>query len=170
MNGNIGGYPGMTAPDFSLSDGDGEVWRLSDHRGKVVVLMFYPGDETPTCTKQMCSVRDRWQEYAATGAEVVGLSSDSVESHKSFARNHSLPLRLLADEGQKVARLYAATSFFPGKSARAVIVIDGEGRVAYRKLRPLIGMLIAPKDDETIAAILAAQNNRAEQPGQTAAI
>ncbi len=60
------------APDFTLKDGNGDDWRLSDHRGKVVVLLFYPGDETPVCTRQMCSLRDRWDDYLATGAEVVG--------------------------------------------------------------------------------------------------
>ena len=78
------------APDFTLKDGNGGEWRLSDHRGKVVVLLFYPGDETPVCTRQMCSLRDRWNDYLATGAEVVGISSDSVESHKNFAANHEL--------------------------------------------------------------------------------
>ena len=62
------------APDFSLPDGNGAQWRLSDHRGKVVVLLFYPGDETPICTAQLCSVRDRWEDYLATGAEVVGMA------------------------------------------------------------------------------------------------
>jgi peroxiredoxin len=69
------------APDFTLKDGNGDDWRLSDQRGKVVVLLFYPGDETPVCTRQMCSVRDRWDDYLATGSEVVGISGDSVESH-----------------------------------------------------------------------------------------
>src|SRR5688572_31793337 len=64
------------APDFTLKDGDAREWRLTDQRGKVVVLLFYPGDETPVCTRQMCSVRDRWADYQATSAEVVGISSD----------------------------------------------------------------------------------------------
>jgi len=65
-----------TAPDFTLPDGNGDEWSLSAQRGKVVVLLFYPGDETPICTRQMCSVRDRWADYSNTGAEVVGLSTD----------------------------------------------------------------------------------------------
>ena len=84
---------GCSAPDFALLDADGRHWRLSDQHGKVVVLLFYPGDETPICTRQMCSVRDRWEDYIATGAEVVGISANSVESHKSFAEHHDLPLR-----------------------------------------------------------------------------
>src|SRR6476660_2199918 len=112
------------AQHFSLPDGNGHQWRLSDHRGKVVVLLFYPGDETPICTKQMCSVRDRWEDYVATGAEVVGISTDSVESHRNFAQHHDLPLRLLADTDRKVADLYGAQSLIPGKVARSVFVIN----------------------------------------------
>src|SRR5919199_3380357 len=88
---------GAPAPDFTLKDGEGEDWQLSDRRGRVVVLLFYPGDETPTCTRQMCSVRDRWSDYSTTGAEVVGISMNTVESHKKFSENHQLPMRLLAD-------------------------------------------------------------------------
>ncbi|HEU4431819.1 MAG TPA: peroxiredoxin [Pyrinomonadaceae bacterium] len=143
------------APDFSLPDGDGKQWRLSDHRGKVVVLLFYPGDETPVCTKQMCSVRDRWEDYKATGAEVVGISSDSVESHRKFADHHELPLRLLSDTDRTAATLYGARSFIPGRVARSVFVIDAQGILRYSDIRP-VG-LIRPKDDATIAAIKAAQ-------------
>ena len=144
------------APDFTLKDGNGGDWRLSDQRGKVVVLLFYPGDETPVCTRQMCSVRDRWDDYLATGAEVVGISGDSVESHKNFAEHHNLPLRLLSDSERAVAKLYGAESFIPGRVARAVFVIDGKGILRYRDVRP-IG-LFKPKDDATIAAIKEASN------------
>src|SRR5688572_33471509 len=93
------------APDFTLNDGDAREWRLADQRGKIVVLLFYPGDETPVCTRQMCSVRDRWTDYQATGAEVVGISSDSVDSHRKLADHHDLPLRLLSDaDGQEIGR------------------------------------------------------------------
>ena len=139
------------APDFSLPDGNGEQWRLSDHRGKVVVLLFYPGDETPVCTRQMCSVRDRWEDYSATGAEVVGISSDSVDSHRKFAEHHDLPLRLLSDADRAVATLYGARSFIPGRVARSVFVIDAEGILRYSDVRP-VG-LIRPKDDAIISAI-----------------
>jgi len=145
---------GSTAPDFALQDGDGANWRLSDQRGKVVVLLFYPGDETPICTRQMCSVRDRWEDYAATGAEVIGISTNSVESHKSFAAHHELPLRLLADVDRKVADLYGANSMIPGKVARSVFVIDPQGVLSYRDVRPL--GLFRPKDDDIIAAIKSA--------------
>ena len=143
------------APDFTLTDGNGEQWRLSDHRGQVVVLLFYPGDETPVCTRQMCSLRDRWDDYLATGAEVVGVSSDSTESHKKFATHHDLPLRLLSDSDGAVSRLYGARSLIPGRVARAVFVIDAKGTLRYSDVRP-IG-LFKPKDDDNIAAIRAAQ-------------
>jgi peroxiredoxin Q/BCP len=143
------------APDFTLKDGNGAEWRLSNHRGKVVVLLFYPGDETPVCTRQMCSVRDRWEDYRETGAEVVGISSDSVESHKKFAEHHDLPLRLLSDPDREVAKKYSALSLIPGRVARSVFVIDANGTLRYSDVRP-IG-LFKPKDDATIAAIRAAQ-------------
>ena len=143
------------APDFTLKDGNGDEWRLSDNRGKVVVLLFYPGDETPVCTRQMCSLRDRWDDYLKTGAEVVGISSDSIESHKNFAAHHELPLRLLSDSDGSVSRLYGARSLIPGRVARAVFVIDAKGILRYSDVRP-IG-LFKPKDDDNIAAIRAAQ-------------
>jgi peroxiredoxin Q/BCP len=142
---------GDVAPDFALPDGDGQQWRLSEHRGKVVVLLFYPGDETPVCTRQMCSLRDRWTDYEGTGAEVVGISTDSVESHKSFASHHDLPLRLLSDRNRVVADLYGARSLIPGKVARSVFVIDASGVVRYRDVRPL--GLFKPKDSVVIEEI-----------------
>jgi peroxiredoxin Q/BCP len=147
---------GSAAPDFILKDGASNEWRLSDNRGKVVVLLFYPGDETPICTRQMCSVRDRWEDYAATGAEVVGISTDSVESHQEFAKHHELPLRLLSDSDQSVANLYGARSLIPGKVARSVFVIDAKGTIRHRDVRPL--GLFRPKDDEVIEAIKKAQS------------
>ena len=146
---------GTAAPDFTLRDGDGNEWRLSDQRGKVVALLFYPGDETPICTRQMCSVRDRWEDYLATGAEVVGISTDSIESHKKFAEHHDLPLRLLSDTDGQASNLYGARSLIPGKVARSVFVIDPQGILRYSDVRPL--GLFRPKDDTTIEAIKAAK-------------
>lgn len=142
------------APDFVLKDGDGNDWTLSDHRGKTVVLLFYPGDNTPVCTAQMCSVRDHWSEYQATGAEVVGISTDSVESHKGFAEKNELPLRLLSDPDRKASEMYEMKSWLPGRSARGVVVIDKEGKIAYQKAQPI--SLFKPKDDEVLEAIIRA--------------
>jgi peroxiredoxin Q/BCP len=146
------------APDFALKDGDAREWRLADNRGKVVVLLFYPGDETPVCTRQMCSVRDRWGDYQATGAEVVGISSDSVESHQKFAEHHDLPLRLLSDADGNVSKRYGARSLIPGKVARSVFVIDAGGILRYQDVRPL--GLLKPKDDVIISAIREAQGGK----------
>lgn len=155
MSNDTASRTGQTAPDFSLKDGEGRDWRLSDQRGKTVVLLFYPGDETPVCTRQMCSVRDRWEDYTATGAEVVGVSTDSPESHRKFAEHHGLPLRLLSDQDGAVARMFGATSWLPNRAARAVVVIDAAGVVRHNKAQPL--SLFRPKDDDVLKAIRAAQ-------------
>lgn len=145
---------GDKAPDFALPDLDGNEWKLSDQAGKVVVLLFYPGDDTPVCTAQLCSVRDNWSDYQATGAEVVGVSTDSVGSHKKFADKYSLTLRLLSDETGRVSSDYGMRSWLPGRSARGVVVIDREGIVTHHKVESL--SLFRPKDDEVLAAIAAA--------------
>lgn len=145
---------GDEAPDFTLSDGDGNDWTLSDHVGKTVVLLFYPGDYTPVCTAQLCSVRDHWSEYQATGAEVVGISTDSVESHKGFAEKNELPLRLLSDPDRKVASAYDMKSWLPGRNARGVVVIDKDGKIAYHKAQSL--SLFRPADEDVLKAIKAA--------------
>ena len=142
---------GQEAPNFALKDGDGNTWTLSDHRGKTVVLMFYPGDNTPVCTAQLCSVRDHWTEYQATGAEVVGISTDTVESHKGFAEKNSLPLRLLSDADRKVSEMYDMKSWLPGRSARGIVVIDKDGKIAYQKAEAI--SLFRPKDDDVLEAI-----------------
>jgi peroxiredoxin Q/BCP len=142
---------GENAPDFTLKNGDGNDWKLSERRGKTVVLLFYPGDNTPVCTKQMCSVRDNWEDYAATGAEVVGISTDSAMSHKGFAEKYDLPLTLLSDETGEVVEKYNVKSWLPGRSARAVVVIDKSGVVRHHQLQSL--SLFRPKDDEILKAI-----------------
>ena len=153
------------APDFTLKDERGQDWRLSEKRGHVVVMLFYPGDETPVCTKQMCSLRDRWSDYVATGAEIVGISTDTVESHLKFSENHELPLRLLADTDGKVTNLSGVRSWIPGRSARAVIVIDAEGVVRHRQVQPL--SLFRPKDNQVIEAIRMAQTDQAARASST---
>ena len=142
---------GSEAKDFTLMDGDGSDWTLSNYKGHTVVLLFYPGDNTPVCTAQMCSVRDHWSEYQATGAEVVGISTDSVESHKGFAEKNELPLRLLSDAGRKVSEMYDMKSWLPGRSARGVVVIDKEGKIAYNKVQSL--SLFRPADADVLEAI-----------------
>jgi thioredoxin-dependent peroxiredoxin len=119
------------------------------------VLLFYPGDNTPVCTAQLCSVRDHWSEYQATGAEVVGISTDTVESHKGFAEKNQLPLRLLSDPDRKVSTMYDMRSWLPGRSARGVVVIDKEGKMVHHKAEAV--SLFRPKNDEVLAAIKKAE-------------
>lgn len=142
---------GDTAPDFALKDQAGDQWRLSKQRGKTVVLLFYPADNSPVCTRQMCAVRDNWADYKATGAEVVGISTDSQNSHLKFSEKHDLPLRLLSDEAGEVTKLYDVKSWLPNRSARAVVVIDKNGAIRYRKIQNL--SILRPKDDDILRAI-----------------
>ena len=144
-----GSNVGNAAPDFELKDESGKPWRLSEQKGKVVAMIFYPRDETPVCTKQMCSMRDRWADYESTGAEVVGISIGTVDSHKKFAEHHGLPQRLLADERGVVTKLYKMNSLL-GVSQRAVVVIDPNGLISYRKT---VIPIFRPSDDEVISAI-----------------
>ena len=146
---------GQPALDFTLKDAEGRDWHLADYFGRTIVLLFYSGDETPVCTRQLCSVRDNWEKYRATGAKVVGISTDSEESHKKFAANHELPLTLLSDARGEVSRLFGAKSWLPGRSARAVVVIDPRGIVRYKKVEAL--SIFRPRDEEIIEAIRAAQ-------------
>ena len=98
---------GDKAPDFSLPSQSGDQVRLSDRFGeRVVVLYFYPKDETAGCTREACAFRDSYEVFAEAGAEVIGVSSDSVESHAGFAGHHKLPFTLLSDEGGEVAQGY----------------------------------------------------------------
>jgi peroxiredoxin Q/BCP len=120
---------GEQAPDFELAGTEGQ-FRLSDHRGERVVLLFYPGDNTMVCTKQFCSYRDRAEDFGKLGATVVGISSQDLESHKGFTDKNSLTVALLADVDSAVARSYGAHSRVGTK--RAVIVIDEQGIVRHR--------------------------------------
>ena len=121
---------GAAAPDFELDGTDGP-FKLSAHRGRRVVLLFYPGDNTPVCTRQFCSYRDDAAEMAALGAVVVGISSQSLESHQEFSAGNNLTVPLLADHGGKVAKAYGAHRG-PLGTRRAMVIVDEEGRVAYR--------------------------------------
>jgi peroxiredoxin Q/BCP len=135
---------GEPAPDFELLGTDGP-FKLSDHRGERVVLLFYPGDNTMVCTKQFCSYRDRGDEFAALDATVVGISSQDLESHEGFAGKHSLNVPLLADVDKQVARAYSAYSTRLG-TKRAAIVIDEQGVVRHRHDH-LLGLDFQSVDD-----------------------
>jgi thioredoxin-dependent peroxiredoxin len=130
-----GPQPGNPAPDFELEGTEGR-FRLSEQRGKRVVLLFYPGDESPVCTRQFCSYRDRVDELAELDATVVGISSQTVGSHARFRDHHGLTVPLLADADREVARTYAVV--LPGVGTRrATFVIDEQGIVRYRHVHTL---------------------------------
>ncbi|MGH7440354.1 MAG: peroxiredoxin [Polyangiaceae bacterium] len=124
---------GDKAPDFTLPSGKGEPLKLSELWAKrTVVLYFYPKDDTPGCTVEACTFRDSYDAFAEAGAEVVGISSDSAESHDRFASKHKLPMKLAADVGGKVRALYdvkATLGLFPG---RATFVIDRQGVIRHK--------------------------------------
>jgi peroxiredoxin Q/BCP len=146
---------GEQAPDFELAGTHG-TFRLSEHRGERVVLLFYPGDRTMVCTKQFCSYRDRAEDFSALHATVVGISSQDLASHEDFRDKHGLTVPLLADVGGEVARLYSAHSAHVG-TKRAVIVIDEQGIVRHRHDH-LLGLDYQSVDDlsEALAALPAA--------------
>lgn len=135
---------GDRAPDFELDGTDGP-FRLSDHRGERVVLLFYPGDETPVCTRQFCSYRDDAGAMAALDAVVVGISHQDVASHASFSAKHGLTVPLLADVDRAVARLYGVSVPVLG-TRRAVFVIDEHGTVRTRHVHAL-GLDFQDADD-----------------------
>jgi thioredoxin-dependent peroxiredoxin len=123
---------GDKAPDFTLESNAGEKVSLSQFQGqKNVVLYFYPKDETMGCTREACGFRDRYEAFTDLGAEVVGVSSDSPESHRRFAEHHRLPFTLLSDPRKVVRKLYGVPSnmgFLPG---RVTYVIDKRGVVRH---------------------------------------
>jgi peroxiredoxin Q/BCP len=149
---------GEPAPDFELPGTDGP-FKLSDHRGERVVLLFYPGDNTMVCLKQMCSYRDRPDDFAALDATIVGISSQDLDSHKGFIEKNDLIVPLLADVEKQVARAYSAYSSRLG-TKRAVIVIDEDGIVRHRHDH-LLGLDYQSVDD--LKAALDALSSSAAQ-------
>jgi len=121
---------GDPAPDFELEGTDGS-FRLSDHRGERVVLLFYPGDNTPVCTRQFCSYRDNAEAFGGLDATVVGISSGSIDSHRGFMAQHDLTVPLLADTDNAVAKAYGAHAPVVG-TRRAVVIVDEDGIVRHR--------------------------------------
>jgi thioredoxin-dependent peroxiredoxin len=134
---------GSAAPDFSLADDSGRIVKLSDLRGKNVVLVFYPGDDTPGCTRQLCQLRDEWQTARAGGVEVFGVNPQSARSHARFRDKHRLPFPLLVDQGRKAAKLYHASGLIV---KRTVYLIGPDGAIRFARR----GM---PAPAEVLAAI-----------------
>ncbi len=124
------------APTFILPDQDGKIHRLQDYLGKKVLLYFYPKDDTPGCTTEACNFRDGYKEFTKIGLVILGVSADSVKSHKKFAEKFKLPFPLLSDEDKKVCEKYGVwqKKKFMGREymgiVRSSFLIDEEGKIA----------------------------------------
>ena len=129
---------GKPAPDFELESDSGETVKLSDLRGKPVVLYFYPKDDTPGCTHQACGIRDAWGEFERAGAEVYGISADTAASHEKFKAKYSLPFPLLADPEHTLGEAYGVAQEGKNSYQRSTFVIDADGNVAkiMRRVNP----------------------------------
>ncbi|HUI93561.1 MAG TPA: peroxiredoxin [Chitinivibrionales bacterium] len=135
---------GTQAPDFSLVSDKGDTVKFSDYKGKkYVVLVFYPGDQTPGCTHQLCAIRDDFSKFQEKDAVVFGVNPADMESHKKFVEKQHYQFPLLVDPGMKVAALYGTKGFM---IQRTVFVIDKEGKIIFAKR----GM---PSDSEILASI-----------------
>jgi len=126
---------GKDAPGFDLMDQEGKLHKLSDYLGKIVILYFYPKDDTPGCTVEACNFRDNFEVFKAAGVEILGISPDNVKSHAKFQQKHTLPFTLLADEDHKVCEVYGVwgPKKFMGKEYngvyRTTYIIDEQGLI-----------------------------------------
>src|SRR6184192_140790 len=129
---------GKPAPDFEAKTDAGETIKLSELRGKPVVLYFYPKDDTPGCTRQACGIRDAWAEFQRAGAEVFGISADTQASHERFRAKYSLPFTLLADPEHKLAEPYGVGQEGKNSYEQSTFVIGADGNVAriMRRVNP----------------------------------
>ncbi len=123
---------GDTIPGFSLQDQDGNIFNNADYTGKnILVIYFYPKDESAVCTKEACSFRDNYTEFTKAGAIVVGINQASVETHRKFQQHHHLPFILLSDPGNKVLKLFGVKNKF-FVTGRETFVIDKTGKIVFR--------------------------------------
>jgi len=120
---------GDSAPDFRLPDDGGEPFTLSEQAGRRLLLAFYPGDDTPVCTRQLCDYRDGVEQFRDLGVEVVGISGDDAASHRRFRQKHDLPFTLLTDSGLEVAARYGCRGIAGMK--RGVFLVDESQTVRY---------------------------------------
>ncbi len=148
----------MKAFDFSLPDQNGDLHKLSDYRGQYVVLYFYPKDDTPGCTVEACSFRDNQEIFKKNGIVILGVSKDTVASHKKFAQKHNLRFTIFSDVEKKVIKKYKAwgEKKFLGRTyegtLRKTYLIDKEGNIVkeYEKVNPLTHATEILKDKEDI--------------------
>lgn len=119
---------GAQAPLFEARDESGGAVRLADLRGRPVVLLFYPGDDTPVCTRQLCELRDEWAALKASGAAVYGVNPFSAKSHAAFRAKHRFPFPLIVDEGRRLMKAYRCGRLIV---TRTLYVISADGRIAF---------------------------------------
>lgn len=145
--------PGEVAPDFTASTHTGETIHLAALRGKQrVILVFYPGDDTPVCTKQLCELRDDWSALQSADTIVFGVNPANATKHTQFVEKYRLPFPLLVDTGSKIAADYGCSALFGLLIRRTVYVIDKKGRVVF-----------AQRGKPSVAAIQAALNASSNQ-------
>ena len=148
----------MKAFDFSLPDQDGKLHKLSDYRGQLVVLYFYPKDNTPGCTVEACSFRDNQEKFSKNGIVILGISKDTVDSHQKFAQKHNLRFTIFSDVEKKIIKKYKAwgEKKFMGKTFDGVLrktyLIDKKGNIVkiYEKVNPLTHAEEILKDANTL--------------------
>lgn len=137
------------APDFTLQSDSGDSFHLYDHAGEKILLVFYPGDNTPVCTAQLCEYRDGIEEFSDLGVTVVGISSDDLESHREFRSKHDLPFVLLSDTDLSVAKLYDSKGVLGMK--RSVFLVDEQSIIRYAHIETVA--LFRRKSKELLEAI-----------------
>jgi peroxiredoxin Q/BCP len=121
---------GSAAPDFSLPDESGRLVRLAELRGRNVVLVFYPGDDTPGCTRQLCQFRNCWSEAQSRGVEIFGVNPQSARHHAEFRRKYGFPFRILVDRGQKMGKPYRTNGLIV---KRTVYLIGPDGTIRFSR-------------------------------------
>jgi peroxiredoxin Q/BCP len=143
---------GDEAPDFELPGTGGKIYKLSEYRGRKVILAFYPGDFTTVCTRQFCSYRDNDERIGNLGADVLGISAQSVDSHERFTAEHDLNVPLLADEDRAVASAYGVVA--GPLVRRSIFLVDERGVVRFRHVA-LVGLGYQDVDDleQAVAAL-----------------
>ena len=146
---------GERAPEFTLPGTGGKTYSLSDFRGSPVVLVFYPGDDTPVCTKQLNSYNDEFDQFADVGAQVLAISSQDLDSHERFAAKNGFTFPLLSDAKKEVAGLYGTLGPL-GFPRRSVFVVDGDGVIRYAH-RAIAGLTYR-STDELVRAVEASRS------------
>lgn len=142
---------GDKAPLFTLQDDQDETFELGQHLGEKILLVFYPGDDTPVCTRQLCDYRDGIEAFEGLGVSVVGISGDSGESHRKFRAKYDLPFTLLSDPDLAVAAQYDSKGMLGMK--RSVFLVDEQGVIRYRHVESVA--VFRRKSEELLEAIAA---------------